>query len=256
LQESWDSKIGVAFAVLCIAALYASVGHGGATGFLAVMSFTDWQPDLITSTALVLNAISAGIAWISYTRAGHFSLKLTLPIVAVSVPSAYIGAMFKMAEHQYPSVLGVVLFLVALRLLFFSKSIGDDKFETPPSLPFLLMSSMFLGVISGAIGIGGGVFLSPLLVLCRWADPKTTSATAAAFTCLNSISGLISKVVSGRFLFDPFSMQGAGLIVCALLGSALGSRYGSKVARPQVLMRLIALVLLVAVCKLLFTKGH
>ncbi|QQR56005.1 MAG: sulfite exporter TauE/SafE family protein [Candidatus Melainabacteria bacterium] len=256
MQESWDSNIGVAFAVLCIAALYASVGHGGATGFLAVMSFTDWQPDFITSTALVLNAISSGIAWLSYFRAGHFSLKLTLPIVAVSVPSAYIGAMFKMDERQYSTALGVVLFLVALRLLFFSKSTSDDKFETPPRLPLLLISSLLLGLISGAIGIGGGVFLSPLLVLCRWADPKTTSATAAAFTCLNSISGLISKVVSGRFLFDPFSMQGAGLIVCALLGSALGSRYGSKVARSQVLMRLIALVLFVATCKLLFTKGH
>lgn len=220
------------------------------------MSFTDWQPDLITSTALVLNAISAGIAWFSYYRAGHFSLKLTLPIVAVSVPFAYIGAMFKMNEHEYSTALGVILFLVALRLLFFSRSASDHKFETPPPLPLLLFSSMLLGFVSGAIGIGGGVFLSPLLVLCRWADPKTTSATAAAFTCLNSISGLISKMVSGRFLFDPFSMQGAGLIVCALLGSTLGSRYGSKVARPQVLMRLIALVLLVAVCKLLFTKGH
>ncbi len=220
------------------------------------MSFTDWQPDLITSTALVLNAISAGIAWISYYRAGHFSLKLALPIVAISVPSAYIGAMFKMDEQQYSTLLGVVLFMVALRLLFFSRNTSDDKFEAPPNLALLLISSMFLGVISGAIGIGGGVFLSPLLVLCRWADPKTTSATSAAFTCLNSISGLISKVVSGRFLFEWLSMQGAGLIVCTFLGSVLGSRYGSKVARPPVLMRLIALVLFVAVGKLLFTKGH
>ncbi len=220
------------------------------------MSFTDWQPDLTTSTALVLNAISSGMAWLSYYRAGHFSFKFTLPIVAISVPSAYIGAMFKMNAQEYSTVLGVILFLVALRLLFFSKSASDDKFETPPHLTLLLFSSMFLGLVSGAIGIGGGVFLSPLLVLCRWADPKTTSATAAAFTSLNSLSGLISKAVSGRFLFDPFAMQGAGLIVCALLGSALGSRYGSKVARPPVLMRLIALVLLVAVCKLLFTKGH
>jgi len=220
------------------------------------MSFTDWQPDLITSTALVLNAISAGIACLSYARAGHFSWKLTLPIVAVSVPSAYVGAMLKLSESQFSTFLGVVLLLVAMRLLFFSRKAGDDKFESPPRLVFLMPASVFLGLVSGAIGIGGGVFLSPLLVLCKWADPRTTSATAAAFTSLNSISGLISKAVSGRLLFDPLSIQGAGLIVCALIGSTLGARYGSKIASPPVLMRLIALVLLVAVVKLLFTKGH
>lgn len=220
------------------------------------MSFTDWQPDLITSTALVLNAISAGIASISYARAGYFSWKLTLPIVAVSVPSAYVGAMFKLSESQFSTTLGVVLLLVAVRLLFFSRKAGDDKFESPPSLVFLMLVSILLGLVSGAIGIGGGVFLSPLLVLCKWADPKTTSATAAVFTSLNSISGLISKAVSGRFFFDPFSIQGSGLIVCALIGSTVGSRYGSKIASPPVLMRLISVVLLVAVVKLLFTKGH
>jgi len=220
------------------------------------MSFTDWQPDLVTSTALVLNAISAGIACISYAKAGHLSWKLTLPIVSVSVPSAYIGAMFKLSEEQFSIILGVVLLAVAIRLLFFSKTIGDEKFETPPRRAYFLPVVALLGLISGAIGIGGGVFLSPLLVLCRWADPKTTSATAAAFTSLNSVAGLISKAVSGRLLFDPFSFQGSGLIVCALVGSTLGSRYGSKIARPPVLMRLIACVLLVAVGKLLFTKGH
>lgn len=219
------------------------------------MSFTDWQPDLITSTALVLNAISAGIACLSYARAGHFSWKLTLPIVSVSVPSAYVGAMFNFSESQFSTFLGVVLLLVAIRLLFFSRQAGDDTFESPPRLIFLMPVSILLGLVSGAIGIGGGVFLSPLLVLSRWADPKTTSATAAAFTSLNSISGLISKAVSARLLFDPFSIQGSSLIVCALIGSALGSRYGSKIASQLVLMRLVALVLIVAVVKLLFTNG-
>lgn len=220
------------------------------------MSFTDWKPDLITSTALVLNALSAGMAWIAYTKAGHFSWKFTAPIVLASVPAAYIGASFKMSEDQYSIVLGIVLILVALRLLFSSRKTSEDKFEKPPGRVFLILSAILLGLISGAIGIGGGVFLSPLLVLARWADPKTTSATAAAFTTLNSISGLISKVVSGRFLFDWLGLQGTGLIVCALLGSFFGSHYGSKIARPAVLMRLIAAVLFVAAAKLLFTKGH
>ncbi len=220
------------------------------------MSFTDWQPDLITSTALVLNTISAGIAWMAYAKAGHFSLKFTLPIVLFSVPSAFVGASFKMSEEQYSNFLGLVLLAVALRLIFFSAKAGEEKFESPPRACFLIPSAILLGMISGAIGIGGGVFLSPLLILARWADSRTTSATAAAFTTLNSVSGLISKTVSHRLLFDPLGMQGAGLIVCALLGSFIGSRYGSKFAQPRVLMRLIATVLLVAVGKLLFTKGH
>lgn len=205
---------------------------------------------------MILNSVSAGMAWFAYWRAGHFSAKLTLPIVGVSVPAAYLGASLKISEVHYQVVLGIVLLAVALRLLLFSNKANVEKFETPPKLPVLILTSIILGLISGAIGIGGGVFLSPLLILASWADSKTTSATAAAFTTLNSISGVISKAVSHRLMFDLFSLQGSGLIVCALIGSFIGSRYGSKIAPPQVLMRLIAAVLLVAVLKLLFTKGH
>lgn len=239
-------------AFLLIAALYSAVGHGGATGYLALMSFCNVTPQVMATTALTLNCITAGISCFMYSRAGYLSLKLTLPFVVTSVPCAFLGALVKVNEQQYGVLLALTLTVTALLLLVKRRSTTEkfEKFVASPSLLKAGLAGAMLGLLSGAVGIGGGVFLSPLIVLAGWADTKTTSATAAVFIIANSVSGLAGRAVSGTLEFGNV----APFLIAATIGALLGSYWGAHKSTSGRLKLPLAAVLLIAAVKVCLPK--
>jgi uncharacterized membrane protein YfcA len=230
-----------------IAALYSSVGHGGATGYLALMSFFDMPPQVMSTTALVLNCLTAGISCFVYTRAGYLSAKLTLPFVLTSVPFALLGALIKLSEKQYSWLLATALSITAALLIFRKKKpTEEERFVCSPPFFKAACVGALLGFVSGAIGIGGGVFLSPIIILMRWADTKTTSATAAVFIIANSVSGLVGRLMAGTLEFGnvlPF-------LASAFVGALAGSLWGAKLSTDSKLRMALAAVLFVAALKM------
>ena len=213
-----------------IAFFYASVGFGGATGYLAAMSFFGIPPQEMASTALVLNILVSSISFSSFYRAGHLRRDLLLPFLVTSVPAAFLGGYFKITDETYSIILYIVLTFVAVRLLFFSTR-RDVETETNlnrqlPSTNSLLalIIGLLIGLLSGMVGIGGGIFLSPIIIFARWGTSKHASAVAAAFIALNSISGLLGRVAGGTLIITSF---GLSLIPFGLLGALAGSYLGA-----------------------------
>ncbi len=211
--------------VLLIAFLYASVGFGGATGYLAVMSFFGIPPQVMASTALLLNILVASISFSSYYRAGHLRRDLLLPFLLTSIPAAFIGGYFKLTEQVYSILLYAVLTFVAVRLLFFSKTQDDERPLRPTPFVWALLVGLGIGLLSGMVGIGGGIFLSPVIIFARWGSPKQASATSAAFIALNSVSGLAGRLAGGTFQLDSMSLL---LIPLGLVGALAGSYWGAS----------------------------
>ena len=229
-----------------IALLYASVGHGGASGYLAVLSLLAIRPDQMAATALTLNLLVAWIGLLAFVRAGHFSGRLTWPFVAASVPAAFLGGLTRVSAHAYAVLLAFALIVAAWRLLIELRR-EPSKPERPPSLTAALPVGGAIGWLSGVVGVGGGIFLSPALLLCRWADAKQTAATSACFILVNSAAGLAGRLVHGTF-------EGGGLwplLIAACAGGVIGSRLGANHFSGRALKRVLAVVLLVAAVKLL-----
>jgi len=226
--------------VLLIAFLYASVGFGGATGYLAVMSFFGIPPQVMASTALLLNILVASISFSSFYRAGHLRRDLLLPFLLASIPAAFIGGYFKITEQAYSILLYAVLTFVAIRLLFFSKTQDDERPLRPTPLGWALLVGLGIGLLSGMVGIGGGIFLSPVIIFARWGSPKQASATSAAFIVLNSVSGLTGRLAGGTFQLDSMSLL---LIPLGLAGALAGSYWGALRFSGLDLRRLLGLVM-------------
>ncbi len=231
--------------VFIIALLYASVGFGGATGYLAVMSLFGIEPQVMASTALVLNVIVASISFVTYFRAGHLRRDLLLPFIVTSIPAAFIGGSFKLADHIYSILLYTVLTFVAIRLLFFSKTV-DMEHAARNTPPFWLASiiGLIIGLLSGMVGIGGGIFLSPIILYARWGNSKQAATVAAAFIVLNSISGLFGRLTGGTFAFDTFSIS---LIPFGVIGALAGSWIGAQRISNLNLRRVLGIVMSFAV---------
>jgi uncharacterized membrane protein YfcA len=227
-----------------IALLYASVGFGGATGYLAVMSLFNVEPQVMASTALILNVAAAGISFITYFRAGHLRRSLLLPFIVSSIPAAFIGGTFKIADHIYSILLYSVLTFVAIRLLFFSKEQDEAQSLRPVSLWLALVIGFLIGLLSGMVGIGGGVFLSPIILYARWGNSRETATLSAAFIVLNSISGILGRLTGGTFAFEPFSLA---LIPFGVIGALTGSWLGSQHISSLNLRRALGVVMSLAV---------
>ncbi|MDO9300874.1 MAG: sulfite exporter TauE/SafE family protein [Anaerolineales bacterium] len=254
------------FLVFIIALLYASVGFGGATGYLAVMSLFGIEPQVMASAALVLNVIVASISFIIYFRAGHLRRDLLLPFIVTSIPAAFIGGSLKLADHIYSIILYIVLTFVAIRLLFFSKHGDDENATRNPALsevegtqhrtqntpPFLIASlvGFIIGLLSGMVGIGGGIFLSPIILYARWGNSKQAATVSAAFIVLNSISGLLGRFIGGGFVFDTFSMS---LIPFGVIGALAGSWIGAQRISNLNLRRALGAVMSFAVSNFWWT---
>jgi len=232
--------------IFLAAILYASVGHGGASGYLAVMALFGVAPQVMKPTALTLNILVSLIALIKFYRAGCFSWRLFLPFALTSVPLAFVGGSIVLPTTLYKPIVGVVLIYAAVRL-FFSAGKPQPAEQRPINLPLAVFFGAVIGLLSGLTGVGGGIFLSPLLVFLRWADVRQTGGVAAAFILVNSISGLLChiSVVSELPSFIPV------WAVAAVAGGWLGAEFGSRRLGNPALRRLLAAVLVIAGLKMI-----
>lgn len=229
-----------------IAVLYASVGHGGASGYLAVLSFLGARPGAMAMTALTLNLVVAGIALGSFARAGHLNGRLAWPFIAASVPAAFLGGATPVSVQMYAALLASSLFVGALRLAITVRR-QEAGSITPPSWAVAVPVGAGIGWFSGVVGVGGGIFLSPLLLLLRWANAKQTAAASACFILVNSAAGLAGRFTRGA---TDYGMLWP-LLMAACAGGLLGSRLGANHFSEMLLKRLLAVVLLTAAVKLL-----
>ena len=232
-------------AILLAAILYSSVGHGGASAYLAVMALAGLAPQVMRPCALVLNLVVAAIAAVGFARAGWFRWRLFWPFALTSIPFAVLGGAITLPDAVYKRILGLVLLFAAYRLwrLFVP---GEEILRDPPLSAALLWGAA-IGMLSGLTGVGGGIFLSPLLLLAHWAEPKPTAAVSAAFIWVNSLAGLLGKPSSLSLLPSGIILWAAAAAVGGIMGAGLGSR----LLPSLVLRRLLAAVLVVAGGKLL-----
>jgi uncharacterized membrane protein YfcA len=231
-------------AVFVVAVLYSSVGHGGASGYLAVMAFLAVMPEITRPTALALNVVVSSIALIQFSRHGYFSWRLFWPFAAASIPMAYLGGRIDLPMHIYKIVLGVVLILTALRL---SLNIVSKRDATEPRLAYALCIGAVIGLVSGLVGVGGGIFLTPVLLLLNWSEARVAAGVSALFILVNSIAGLAG--VYEKALALPSSVW--PWLAAAVIGGVIGSTLGSKKFDSLTLRRVLAVVLVVAGAKLI-----
>ncbi|GAA3629761.1 sulfite exporter TauE/SafE family protein [Flavivirga jejuensis] len=227
--------------------LYSSVGHGGASGYLALMALFSFAPESMKPTALLLNLFVAGISFYYYYKEGHFNKKLFISFAMASIPLAFIGGMIEIDASIYKKILAVLLIFAILKMLnVFGKestSIKDVKLWQG------LLVGGIIGFFSGLIGIGGGIILTPIILLLHWGNMKEAAAVSALFIWVNSASGLIGQFSIGVTLEKASFL----LVAIALIGGVLGGYYGSKKINNQNLQYILAFVLLIACAKLFFT---
>jgi uncharacterized protein len=234
-------------AVTVIAFLYSSVGHAGASGYIAVMTLFGLATPVIRPTALVLNILVATIGSFQFWRAGHFSWKLFWPFAVLAVPAAYFGGYLQLPARILKIIIGLVLLFSAGRL-FFRR--GDPIESAPPRLPASLAVGSAIGFLSGLTGTGGGIFLTPLLLFAGWAKTKQASAVSALFILVNSVAGLAGFVTARQAI----PRLAAVLSVAAIIGGAIGSYLGSRKFPVRAISILLASVLVIAGYKLIFTR--
>lgn len=236
--------IGGAF--FLVALLYSSVGHAGATGYLAVMALAGVQPALMKPTALILNIVVASIAVYKYYKKGAILLPLLIPLIVVSIPCAYLGGSINLPPQYYKPLVGLFLLFAAYKA-FFTATQRVDYSVRPPRWPILCVVGAALGFLSGLTGVGGGVFLSPLMLMLKWAPIRTISGTAAGFILVNSISGLAGLLSSTSQTLDGMEWW----ILAVIAGGFLGAECGSHRFSPATIQKLLAGTLLIAGIKLL-----
>jgi uncharacterized protein len=239
----------LAAGMLVAAFAYASVGHGGASAYIAAMALAGIAPAEMRPIALSLNLLVSAMATYKFKRAGYFRWRLFWPFAVVSVPLAFLGGAITLPGHWYKILVGVVLIYAAWQL-WRSARAGEEMREVrEPPLALAMAVGAVLGFLSGLTGVGGGIFLSPLLLLTGWAGTKQTSAVAAPFILVNSIAGL-----AGGFTVQAASLPAQiwVLAVAVLIGGWLGAEYGSRRFTNPFIRRLLAVVLAVAGAKMLF----
>lgn len=251
MQVSPTPETGLlALLVFVVAFLYASVGHGGASGYLAVLSFFGFSRAEMVSTALILNILVAGLSFYAYFKSRHFSWMLTWPFILASIPAAFLGGLMKIPPHAYALLLALTLLFAAIRLSWVpAKPTEQTLTQTTEMVPLAasLPTGAGIGLLSGMVGVGGGIFLSPLMLLMRWADVRRTSATAALFIVVNAIAGLLGRFVSHNLVVGDL----LPLLAAAALGGWLGAYLGATRFSSLMLRRLLAFVLLIAAFKLI-----
>jgi hypothetical protein len=244
---SGTELLGLCALIFVAALLYSMVGHAGASGYLAAMALYGLAPAVMKPTALTLNILVATVGTIQFARAGHFSWRLFWPFALGSVPLAFLGGALAVPIPVYKTILGVVLLFAAWRLF-----VSAPRAESAPTRdvprPLAVTSGAGIGFLAGITGVGGGIFLSPVMLLMRWADAKKTAAVSVAFILVNSIAGLLGHLSSVRTL----PREIGPLAAVALLGGIIGSTLGSRRLPSPALRRMLAIVLVVAAVKLIF----
>jgi hypothetical protein len=231
--------------IFIVALLYAAVGHGGASGYLALMGLVGISLNASKPIALILNCVVAAIAFIQYYRSGFFNLKLFVLLAIASIPCAYLGSILTIDDYFYKKILGIILLISSIRFLFPS---SDNELVEKPAEFLLLLIGGIIGFISGLIGIGGGILLTPLLLLFRWSNMKTAACVSALFIFVNSLSGLIGQFQKGVQIQPNMFI----IILVASMGGVIGSFYGARKWNVVLLRRVLSVVLIIASLKLIF----
>jgi uncharacterized membrane protein YfcA len=235
------------FGIALIAFLYSSVGHAGASGYIATMTLFGLAPTIIRPTALILNILVAIIGSFQFWRAGHFSWTLFWPFALLSVPAAYVGGYLQPSAGVLRILIGLVLLFSATRLIFRR---SDPPETNPPGKPVAVSVGAGLGLLSGLTGTGGGIFLTPLLLFCRWAPIKKAAAVSALFILVNSIGGLVGYFSAKHSI----PTLGIYLAIPAIAGGTIGSYLGSRRLPVRGIAIFLATVLTIAGIKLIFTR--
>jgi len=244
-----DSIVFFYILLFLVAFLYSSVGHGGASGYLALMALFGIAPEVMKPTALLLNLFVSLTSFIQFYRGKHFHWKIFLPFAIASVPMAYVGGLITVDPGIYKKILGILLLIPITRFLFFANIKIDELKKS--NLYLSLPIGAAIGFLSGLIGIGGGIILSPVLLLLKWTDMKQTAAISALFIFVNSLSGLTGQLTKGI----NFSPDMYAYVAAAFTGGIFGAYYGSLRLSQNILRYLLAVVLMVAAYKLLFTPA-
>ena len=230
-----------------IAVLYSSVGHAGASGYIAVMSLLGMVPGEIKTTALLLNILVASITTIQFYRAGHFRWNLFWPFALLSVPFAFLGGYIPLPTHWFKVIVGVILLFSASRFIFTSPIEKID--QKAPAAPVALGVGAGLGLLSGLTGTGGGIFLTPILILMGWASARVAAGVSAPFILVNSMAGLVGNIASTNHL--PTAAWPLAIVV--MTGGFAGSYIGSRKLHHNAIKHLLAVVLAIAGVKFLLT---
>jgi len=232
--------------IVVAAILYSSVGHGGASGYLAVMALFGLEPSLMKPAALTMNIFVTLLVLSRLSQAGHFNWRLFLPFVIASVPMAFLGGAYTINSSAYKIIVGIALLLAVLRMVWISSD--DYEIKIPPVAVAIFVGAV-LGFISGLTGVGGGIFLSPLLLAFHWTNMRGSAAIAAGFILLNSIAGLAGFATADQVWPEGIII----LVIAALVGGVIGSELGVRKLAPLKLRRMLAMVLVVAGIKMIAT---
>lgn len=235
-----------------MAILYSTVGHGGGSGYLAVLAIASIAPETMRPTALLLNVAVSMIATWKFSTTSTFRKDLFVPLICVSVPAAYLGGLIEIPSAVYRPVVGVILMFAALRLC--TPFRGAERFKTPSTL-VLCLAGGCIGILSGVIGIGGGIFLSPLVLLLGWATAKQTAAMTAPFILVNSIAALGGIMTDHGTLPIDFTFV-APLALAVVFGGFIGASFGSRRLGYQGLRFVLGGVLLIASIKMFLLNTH
>lgn len=239
-----DSQVLLVLCLLAIAFLYSSVGHGGASGYLAIMAIFGIQHEYMRSSALILNLFVSGLAFYAFFRSGNFRWRLLWPFLITSMPAAFLGARLHLTPTVYKVILGLFLIFAIYRLLFSHEPRSDENRALP--LWFGLLVGVIIGFLSGLIGIGGGILLTPILLIGKYANTKEASAVSALFIFLNSLTGLTGLITNGLQVPAHLSLW----VAAAFAGGIIGSYTGSRKFSDMQLRAVLSLVLLFATIKL------
>lgn len=252
------------FLVLCmflVAMIYAAVGHGGASGYLALMALFAVSVEVMKPMALLLNIFVSSLAFFHFYRGGHFRWSIFWPIALASIPMAFWGGSIHLNPLIYKRILGIFLMISAVVFILNRKfDDGGLKSEIDQSKTLSLLMGGGIGFVSGLIAIGGGVLLSPILLFLRWTNQKLTAAIAAGFILVNSVSGLLGQLMNTSGGSVPLFYEDLHFLnlfkfgmIPVLLGGYLGARWGAKILLEKQLRWILSLVLLIASIKLLLT---
>jgi uncharacterized membrane protein YfcA len=245
----WLLQILTPLAFFLAALLYASVGHAGASAYLAVMALVGIAPESMKPAALLLNLIVSVVAAMQYYRSGHFRWELLWPFLLTAVPAAYLGGALKLPGSTYKVLTGIVLVYAGGRFLWQSfRPIGLVEQASPPHLPVALGAGAVMGLLAGLTGTGGGIFLTPLLILMRWGTAREAAAVSPLFILCNSASGLLGLGFGQLTLPAGFP----GWCIAVLVGGSFGAYLGSRKFGGRGLRMALALVLFIAGAKMIF----